>query len=127
MIECVLATDMSKHFAELAHFKIRAEQTEFDLTQEKDKMMTVKLFFHLADISNPVKDWKICKDWTDLLYTEFFAQGDLERNQGFPISYLMDRHTTNIAKAQIGFYDFIIKPSYEQLIKVCPELQVMMD
>jgi len=32
MIECVLATDMSKHFAELAHFKIRAEQTEFDLT-----------------------------------------------------------------------------------------------
>jgi len=85
-------------------------------------MMTVKLFFHLADISNPVKDWKICKDWTDLLYTEFFAQGDLERNQGFPISYLMDRHTTNIAKAQIGFYDFIIKPSYEQLIKVCPEL-----
>jgi len=62
-------------------------------------MMTVKLFFHLADISNTVKSWQICKDWTDLLYVEFFAQGDLERKQGFPVSYLFDRNTTNIAKA----------------------------
>ena len=57
MIECVLATDMSKHFAELGHFKIRTEQPEFDITTEKDKMMAVRLFFHFADISNPVKHW----------------------------------------------------------------------
>ena len=57
MIECVLATDMSKHFTELGYFKIRSEQPEFDLTTEKDKMMTVRLFFHFADISNPVKHW----------------------------------------------------------------------
>ncbi len=48
--------------------------------------MTVKIFFHFADISNPAKPWAICKDWTDLLYVEFFAQGDLEKQHNFPVS-----------------------------------------
>ena len=39
----------------------------------------------------------------------------------------MDRYTTNIAKAQIGFFDFIIKPSYQLLLKVCPKLEFLLD
>lgn len=33
---------------------------------------------------------------------EFFNQGDLEKKAGLPVSMLMDRNTTNIAKMQIG-------------------------
>ena len=73
MIDCVLATDMAIHFRETAHFKERLSQPEFDVSKQKDKLMTIKLFFHFADISNPAKPWMICKDWTDLLYVEFFA------------------------------------------------------
>jgi len=69
-------------------------------------------FFHLADISNPAKPWSSCKKWTNMLFEEFFAQGDLERQQGLPISYLMDRHTVNIARSQIGFIDVIISPAF---------------
>ena len=112
MIDCVLATDMSHHFKEFNHAKSRVSMSDYSLENEKDKLMIMKLSFHLADISNTAKKWEICKDWTDLLYVEFFAQGDLERTQKFPISNLFDRHTTNIAKSQIGFIDFIIKPSY---------------
>jgi hypothetical protein len=61
--------------------------------------MILKFAFHLSDISNPVKKWDICKQWTDLLYVEFFTQGDLEKQHNFKISYLMDRYTTNIAKS----------------------------
>lgn len=43
----------------------------------------IKFAFHLADISNPVKKWELSVDWTNLLYFEFFAQGDLERQQNF--------------------------------------------
>ena len=39
-------------------------------------------------------------------------QGDLERERDWPISYLMDRTTVNIAKAQVGFIDVIIYPAY---------------
>ena len=43
--------------------------------------------------------------------TEFFAQGELEQERGLPVSMLMDRATTNIAKAQVGFIDIIVMPS----------------
>jgi hypothetical protein len=74
--------------------------------------MTMFILFHLADISNSSKSWDICSKWTDLLYIEFFHQGDLERIKGVPITYLMDRAIVNIAKSQIGFYDFIITPGF---------------
>lgn len=70
------------------------------------------LLFHLADISNSTKPWEVCQKWIDLLFIEFFHQGDLERSRGTPISYLMDRLSVNIAKSQIGFLDVIIAPSF---------------
>jgi hypothetical protein len=73
MIDCVLATDMSQHFKEFNHAKSRVSMADYSLENEKDKLMIMKLSFHLADISNAAKKWEICKDWTDLLYVEFFA------------------------------------------------------
>mmetsp|Transcript_42214 Transcript_42214/g.57396 ORF Transcript_42214/g.57396 Transcript_42214/m.57396 type:complete len:82 (+) Transcript_42214:193-438(+) len=81
------------------------------------------MMFHLADISNPTKPWDTCKLWTDLLFLEFFAQGDLERNRGLPIGQMLDRNTTNVARCQIGFLDVIIKPSYTLAVKLLPKLQ----
>lgn len=89
--------------------------------------MIIKMAFHFADISNVVKKWEICKIWTDLLYVEFFSQGDLEREHKFQISNLFDRYTTNIARSSIGFADFIIKPSYQLLAKICPALEFLID
>ena len=78
MIECILATDMSQHFSELSKFKTRIGALDFE-PKKKDKMMTLKMMFHLADISNATKEWNTCRKWTDLLFQELFAQGDLER------------------------------------------------
>jgi hypothetical protein len=35
---------------------------------------------------------------------------------------MFDRDTTNIAKTQIGFLDFIIKPTFELVVQVLPHL-----
>ena len=111
IINCILATDMAKHFSEQSKFKSRMAAEDFD-PAGSDKDICMNIVFHLADISNPAKSFDICLKWTELLYVEFFHQGDLERHAGGPISYLMDRTSTNIAKAQAGFIDFIIMPSY---------------
>ena len=79
MIQTVLATDMSKHFSDLGILKSRMSSNEFDPENEKDKDMLLNLMFHLADISNATKTWELSRKWTDLLYCEFFAQGDLEK------------------------------------------------
>lgn len=72
---------------------------------------------HLADISNPTKSWELALAWTELLFEEFFKQGDKERELGVGVSDLMDRSTTNIAKAQLGFIDIIVLPAYENFSK----------
>lgn len=80
MIDCVLATDMSMHVKETKAVKERLSQPDFDCQNNADdKLMVLKYMFHLADISNPAKDFSVYRDWTDLLFVEFFAQGDLER------------------------------------------------
>jgi hypothetical protein len=84
------------------------------------------MIVHLADVSNPTKPWRLCYKWIDLLFLEFFKQGDKERERGLPISFLMDRHTTNIAKAQGGFIDHFIKPAYNLLLNVCPKVELNM-
>lgn len=71
MVDCVLGTDMAKHFAELGKFKGRAQATDFDCSNQ-DKEITLHMLFHLADISNATKPWDVCEKWTNLLFVEFF-------------------------------------------------------
>ena len=111
MITCILSTDMSQHFSELNKLKTRIASSDYE-PKGKDKISTLSMLFHLADIANGTKSWLTCRKWTDLLFEEFFAQGDREREKKQPISYLMDRRTVNIAKSQIGFLDVIIAPAF---------------
>ena len=86
-------------------------------------MEIMSIFFHLADISNSAKPFAIYREWTDRLFVEFFAQGDLERESKQQITMLMDRNTTNIAKSQLGFIDFVITPIYNACVLYLPKLE----
>ena len=99
MIACVLGTDMAKHMAEVGKFKSKVASDDFDPSSGPEREETITMLFHLADISNSSKVWPICLNWIDRLFEEFFMQGDLERDRGMPISYLMDRTTVCIARA----------------------------
>ena len=127
IIQTVLTTDMTKHFDELGQVRAMTDvegEFNFDEIDSKDKELFIKFMFHLADISNPTKKWSLCRLWTDLLFVEFFAQGDLEKVHEFKVDPLNDRAVTNIAKSQIGFINFIVLPSFVTMIKVFPELTI---
>mmetsp|Transcript_32815 Transcript_32815/g.37559 ORF Transcript_32815/g.37559 Transcript_32815/m.37559 type:complete len:207 (-) Transcript_32815:30-650(-) len=126
MIEIVLATDAAHHFNELAKFKSRISAEDFAPAGD-DKLMVIKMMVHLADISNPVKSFKLAKIWTGLLYDEFFKQGDREMEQGRDISFLMDRKTVNIAGSSIGFSKMLVQPAYAALADVIPLAQICID
>lgn len=126
MVEMILATDMSKHFADLGKFKSRVTAPNFD-PANSDKQLCMNMAMHIADISNPSKKWDISFKWTEWLYEEFFAQGDKERELGMQISDLMDRTTINIAKSSIGFIDVIVEPAYKSFAQFLPHLQKNLD
>ena len=97
----------------------------------------MEIAVHAADISNPSKPWDLCKEWSLRVVTEFFdqvfiyfytpitmKQGDKERNLSIPVSHLCDRYTTNIAKSQLGFIDFVVAPLFGLLTQIMPKIDI---
>lgn len=137
MIEGILATDMAYHQKSLSGIKAKVETYNIKQGVNFEKIFNVetnKLFdaqqnvlnmcLHCSDISNPGKPNKISDKWTDMVYQEFFLQGDLEKEKGLPVSLLCDRATTNINKAMVGFITFVVLPSFELLVNLIPEISI---
>ena len=141
MIETILATDMANHGKALSTLKSKIDTFEIKNGKHTDRMIFEKneaktyenqqavlsMCIHCADLSNPAKKEPINKKWVELVFIEFFKQEDEERKLGLPISMLCDRKTTHIAKSQIGFINFAVKPSYEALMNFTPEISAYMD
>lgn len=87
-------------------------------TIEKDKRVLFASFLlHVADISNPGRDWNTCERWAGLVMNEFFSQGDLEKKLDLPVSMNCDREKVLVPFAQIGFGKFVIRDLYALLSK----------
>ncbi|CAG9535970.1 unnamed protein product [Cercopithifilaria johnstoni] len=106
LIEIVLATDMSSHFAQIKTMRAMLSSSE-----GIDKTKAVCLIVHACDISHASKPWELHSRWTEGVLEEFFRQGDLEASMGLPYSPLCDRNTVHVADSQIGFIDFIVEPT----------------
>lgn len=138
LIGCILSTDMAKHAEDLSRMKSKLELTGvkkdlanahllLDQTDGKtmfnSQQQVMELALHAADCSVPSRpDFDTVRKWTYLLFDEFFTQGDMEMKQNLDVSFLCDRHTTNVAKSQNGFISFIVQPLFSQVVDVMPNL-----
>ncbi|GMH56584.1 hypothetical protein TrST_g9054 [Triparma strigata] len=134
----ILGTDMTKHFNHIADFESRlaaeraiAENPEAaaqsGAEQRLEKEIMIEMALHCADISNPVKDLSVYKKWVIVVMTEFYEQGDKEREMEMPISPMFDRENSSVSKTQSGFIEFIIKPIYRVWGDFIPELKETFD
>ncbi|RAW42234.1 hypothetical protein PC110_g1561 [Phytophthora cactorum] len=117
IIQMVLATDMAKHFEDVALFKTNILSAALDedavlVKNVGDKKLLLKMILHTCDVSNPAKERETMLRWTDRVVEEFFVQGDMEKQLGLPVSPFMDRDTIVIKKMQVGFADFIVSPLF---------------
>jgi len=142
IIGCVLATDMTLHTKEYTYLKMKLEnyKTEIEMKNFEDFFKRIdgpELFntqqeflnclIHTSDISNPTKPLKIYLQWTERVMNEFWNQGDKEKIQHLPISFLCDRNTVNIPKSQIGFMDEICSPLILTVVEIFPQLNFLVD
>jgi len=82
---------------------------------QETRVLLASFFLHVADISNPGRDWDTCERWAGLVMNEFFSQGDLEKKLGLPVSMNCDREKVLVPFAQIGFGKFVIRDLYALL------------
>merc|ERR1712071_95962 len=121
VISAVLHTDMTNHFSIVDKINNQIAGKSWDDITEDMQWEVLMFMLHLADISNPAKGDPMFKLWTDRCLEEFFAQGDLERERGMPVSPNCDRDTTQRPDSQIGFIQYVVKPAYTVLAKVIPK------
>ncbi|KAI8977892.1 hypothetical protein BDB01DRAFT_726827 [Pilobolus umbonatus] len=91
------------------------------------RLRFASILIHAADISNTVKIWPLCKQWSDLIVEEFFLQGDAEKAAHIPVSPGMDRDLATQASISLKFSDYIVKPYYEGLARLLPSAKVYLD
>ena len=141
MIGIILATDMARHFTDLTNFKsVMASKNitngknqaamidKESATKEFDsKQQLMEMIVHAADVSTQVRPFKVALTWTWLLFEEFFDEGDLEKEQNLPISFLCDRSSVQITQSQPGFMNYIVIPLFSTVADLMPGLKHLED
>ncbi|PHJ19382.1 3 5 -cyclic nucleotide phosphodiesterase domain-containing protein [Cystoisospora suis] len=125
IISAILWTDMAKHFDVVAKLQAKI-QGEMVLTEGIIVTLTKPylegLLLHAADISNPMMNFDMCRDWAFRACDEFYQQNKLEEEAGFPpfMPALGEFDDYNVAKCQVGFIDAICKPLFNSLALMFP-------
>lgn len=73
------------------------------------------MVLHAADISNPVRTAAASRSWANRIMEEFFRQGDMEKDAGFPISPMCDRESTCTCAVQRSFIGSVVMPLYQAM------------
>lgn len=71
IIEQILYTDMTKHFAFMNDLKAMLTKDDYD-PAGKYKPDILRALLHAADIGNPARPWEISKLWALKILGEFF-------------------------------------------------------
>ena len=104
--------------------KEQRDEVQKEEWNESDKYDFLSALMHACDVSNLCKEKSLMLHWSQVLYVEFYAQGDRERELGLEVSEICDRNNPKRAGASIGFATFIVKPLFEGLkpfFKVCDQ------
>mmetsp|Transcript_2932 Transcript_2932/g.8265 ORF Transcript_2932/g.8265 Transcript_2932/m.8265 type:complete len:131 (+) Transcript_2932:139-531(+) len=101
----VLATDMSHHFSILTAVRTKVIDQMSSVKKDSSRVsvfgfaeyskeqqhLLLQLCLKAADIGHCCLPAKLHIVWTERLQREFWRQGDLEKERGYPLSPLADR------------------------------------
>merc|ERR1711916_276505 len=97
VIPVILATDAANK-SDDEEFDVILNTNSYNRENKLHRHLLMRQLIRLCDVSNIAKPWPICKHWAETVSTEFYAQGDLERERGMPVTPFMDRTVTPLAK-----------------------------
>jgi len=124
LIRTVLNTDMATHTTLLAEFEnhIAIHGPNLADWSHDHRACALSMFVHCADIANPAKPGPFARTWTWRVMQEFYKQGDKEREMNIAISPGCVRGKVDVPKSQLTFLQYCVRPSYEALAHLFPEV-----
>ncbi|XP_073517181.1 cGMP-dependent 3',5'-cyclic phosphodiesterase isoform X1 [Phyllobates terribilis] len=119
MREIILATDLAHHLRIFKELQKMATDG-YDPKNKHHHDLLLCLLMTSCDLSDQTKGWKTTRKIAELIYKEFFSQGDLEKAMGNRPSEMMDREKAYIPELQISFMEHIAMPIYKLLKDLFP-------
>uniref|UniRef100_A0A673B534 Phosphodiesterase n=1 Tax=Sphaeramia orbicularis TaxID=375764 RepID=A0A673B534_9TELE len=119
MRDIILATDLAHHLRIFKDLQKMADDG-YNPKRRTHRSMLLCLLMTSCDLSDQTKGWKTTRKIAELIYKEFFSQGDLEKAMGNRPSEMMDREKAYIPELQISFMEHIAMPIYKLLSELLP-------
>ena len=123
----ILATDISMYLKNRASYQSLVESGAYDWNIEEHRIKFMSMCMTASDLSAIIKPWPIQQATAEIVYSEFYEQGDMEKEFGHTPGELFDASKSeNLPKMQIGFINFICLPVYESLALHLDEAKPML-
>lgn len=115
IISCILGTDMSKHndfLVKFGNFDVSKSAYNID-----EQIFVASLFVHFADLSNPLKDFETCYEWSKRISLEFYSQTVKEELEGLPsLSFMRVHDKLSMCLNEINFLTNISIPTWKLFV-----------
>lgn len=72
------------------------------MTDPENRLFILKIALKCADLGNPCRSWELSRRWSELICSEFYRQGDFERQLNLPVTAICNRYQASMAKIQTG-------------------------
>ncbi|XP_042897333.1 probable 3',5'-cyclic phosphodiesterase pde-5 isoform X3 [Parasteatoda tepidariorum] len=124
----ILATDLSSFFPNKAKLSQIVESNLFDWDSQDHRLLLEALIMTACDLCGSSKGWDQQKQIVEVIFEEFYNQGDVEKSQGMQPLPIMDRSKSGEQPdSQVGFLKGICIPCYELLHALIPESKPMLN
>ncbi|XP_063975881.1 dual 3',5'-cyclic-AMP and -GMP phosphodiesterase 11 isoform X3 [Diachasmimorpha longicaudata] len=123
--EAILATDLAVYFSKRGAFLSIARSRTYNWGYGEHRELLRGMLMTVCDLAAITKPWEIEKRVADLVSSEFFEQGDIERRtlNITPIDIMNREKEDQLPMMQVGFIDSICLPIYEAFALLSDKLE----
>lgn len=126
--KAILSTDISFYLKNRKNYTNLIDAGSFDWNDDGHRDLFRSMVMTAADLSAIAKPWSVQHHIAEIVYQEFFEQGDKEREIGHTPAELFDGSKAGkLPKMQLGFIDFICNPVYVALAEHVPAFRPLLD
>ncbi|GFS80411.1 dual 3',5'-cyclic-AMP and -GMP phosphodiesterase 11 [Trichonephila clavipes] len=127
--DAILATDLTVYFRRRGMFFHMVETGNYNWRREDNRELLRAMLMTVCDIAAITKPWEIQKVVAEQVASEFFQQGDIEKEhlKIQPIDMMNRDKKDELPLMQVRFIDSICAPVYEAFAKISDKLKPLVD
>ncbi|XP_065207520.1 dual 3',5'-cyclic-AMP and -GMP phosphodiesterase 11-like isoform X2 [Planococcus citri] len=127
--DAILSTDLAVYFRKRSAFFNLVKSESYQWHRDDHRELLRGMTMTVCDLAAITKPWPIEKRVAELVTTEFFEQGDIERNKfnTTPIDIMNREKEDQLPNMQVGFIDSICLPIYQAFADLSDKLEPLLE